>query len=90
MAVDFIEKKKKQQYLLYIVLGILAVTFVILWFGYFQKPVQAPAPEEVVISRENIVIDYSILENPILKVLLPFEETPLYEGELGKENPFLK
>jgi hypothetical protein len=90
MAVNFIEKKKKQQYMLYVVLGILAVTFVILWFGYFNKPVQAPTEEEIVINKKNIVVDYNILENPLLKSLIPFMGTPLYEGQLGKDNPFLK
>ncbi|NIU88444.1 MAG: hypothetical protein GWN56_14620 [Nitrosopumilaceae archaeon] len=90
MAVDFLEKKKKQQYLLYGVLGIVAVTIVVLWYGYFREPIEAPEPEEIVISKKAIVVDYSILENPLLKALIPFIETPLYEGELGKENPFLK
>ncbi len=90
MAVNFIEKKRKQQYMLFIALGVIVVAFIILWFGYFNKSTQAPTPEEVVINRKNIVIDYSILESPILKTLVPFQETPLYEGDLGKENPFLK
>jgi len=90
MAVNFIEKKKKQQYLLFAVLGIVGVTIIVLWFGYFRKPVQDMIPEEVVISKKTIVVDYSILENSILKALILFRETPLYEGELGKENPFLK
>lgn len=90
MAVDFIQKKKKQQYMLFIALGVLAVTFIILWFGYFNKPASAPEPEEIVISKKSIDINYSILENPILKALIPFIETPFYEGELGKDNPFLK
>jgi hypothetical protein len=90
MAVNFIEKKKKQQYLLYIAVGILVVTFVILWFGYLNKPVQAPSSEEVIINKKNIVINYSILENPIIKALIPFVETPLYQGQLGRDNPFLK
>lgn len=90
MAVNFIEKKKKQQYMLFAALGILAVTLVILWFGYFNKPVQAPSPEEVIISREDISINYGVLENPILKALIIFTQTPLYEGELGKDNPFLQ
>jgi hypothetical protein len=90
MAVNFKEKKKKQQYMLFIALGVVAVTLAILWFGYFRKPIVAPTPEEIIIDKKNIVIDYSILENPILDILVPFQETPLYEGVLGKENPFLK
>lgn len=90
MAVNFTEKKRKQQYMLYVALGIIAVTLVILWFGYFRKPIEAPSPEDIIINKKNIVIDYSVLENPLLEVLVPFQETPLYEGILGKDNPFLK
>jgi len=88
MAVDFVEKKKKQKYLLFIVLGLLAITAVILWFGYFnQEPEQ---PEEVYIVKKNVKINYEILDNPILKELVSFQKTPDYDGVLGKSNPFLK
>lgn len=90
MAVNFIEKKKKQKYLVFIVLGIAGVTLIILWFGYFNKPVADPTPEEKDIVKKNININYSILGSPFLKALILFQETPLYEGEIGKDNPFLK
>ena len=89
MTVNFVEKKRKQQYMLFMVSGVIVVAFIVLWFGYFNKPAQAPPPEEIVISKKNIFIDYSVLENPILDALVFFRETPLYEGMLGKENPFL-
>lgn len=72
--------------------GISILIFLILYFGHFKQketpkiiPFRAPS----VISVKKIRIDFSILENPILKELQlpPTIEFPLPE-EIGKENPF--
>jgi len=34
-------------------------------------------------------IDFSVLESEILKEFEPFEKVPPFEGEVGRENPFL-
>jgi len=90
MAVDFIQKNKKQKYLLFIVLGLAVVTFIILWFGYFNKEEELPTVEGVYIEKKNTKINYELLENPLLKELVPFESAPSYDGNLGRENPFVK
>jgi len=106
MAVDFIQKNRKQKYLLFIVLGLAVVTFIILWFGYFNKEEELPTVEGVYIEKKNeeelptvegvyiekknVKINYELLENPLLKELVPFESAPSYDGNLGRENPFVK
>lgn len=90
MAVDFVEKKKKQKYLLFFGLGLVAVTAVILYFGYFNAGEELSVPDTTIIAKKNIKIKYEVLENPLIKDLLPFESAPLYEGDLGRENPFVK
>lgn len=90
MAVDFVQKNKKQKYLFITVIVLAVVTFVILWFGYFNKAEELPNVESIYINKKNIKIRYEILESPILKELAPFESAPPYEGELGRENPFIK
>lgn len=90
MAVDFVQKNRKQKYLLFIVVGLAVVTFIILWFGYFNKAEELPGQESVYIIKKNIRIEYETLESPLLKELSPFESAPLYEGDMGRENPFIK
>jgi len=90
MAVDFIEKKRKQKYLTYVVFGIAIITGLILWFGYFKEPGEEAGSEPVSISTRDVKIDYQVLENPFLKSLTPFEKTPEYEGDLGRIDPFLR
>lgn len=89
MAVDFKEKRKKQKYLIFIGAGILIVMGIILYFGYFKKSKEATVSGPAFIPKKKIEINYKILESPILKELEPFPETPDYEGEIGRENPFL-
>ncbi len=89
MPIDFIQERKKQKYLIAIVLAVFVITGVILWFGYFRKP--EPVLEEVppLIGVKEIKIDFSVLENPFLQQLQPFEQVSPFEGEIGRENPFL-
>jgi len=90
MPVDFIEKKKKQKYLIFVIGGIILVTLIVLWLGYSNRATDGTVEEEeTFIVRKNIRIRYEVLENPILDVLNPFEKTPDYEGILGRDNPFL-
>ena len=89
MAVDFREKRKKQQYLVLVVLGVLIVSGAVLYFGYFRSPKEAVVSGPAFVPRKDIKINYEILESPILNLLDNFPETPEFEGELGKDNPFL-
>ena len=91
MPVDFREKKKKQKYLGLIALGVIIVAFAIFYFGYLNNEpgTGATIPEGAVQPPPPIVINYSVLENPIIDQLEPYLVVPEYEGELGKENPFL-
>jgi len=88
MAITFIKKRKKQKYLVLIVLGVVVVSLIILWRGYFKKEAPLPTPAVSGPHRE-IKVDFGILENPFLKEIQPFEKIPPFEGETGRENPFL-
>jgi hypothetical protein len=85
-------KIKKEKTLTILFFLILGITFLILYFGYFEKekPIQPSFPKEVSFRKEKVEIDFTILENPILNELLPTEkiESPKPEN-LGRENPFL-
>jgi len=59
-----------------------------LWFGqnYLVKPVPSPSPPP---QKKTIEINLKVLESPALQELQIFEEIPPFEGEIGRENPFL-
>jgi len=88
MPINFIQQRKKQKYLTLIVMIVFVITAVILWFGYFRK--SESALEEVLVSSvKEIKIDFDVLESPFLQESQVFQKTPSFEGEIGRDNPFL-
>lgn len=90
MPLNFTDQKKRQKYLLGVV-AILLLIGGIVWFSYFKEnqPFVA-APVDVSYQPQNINIDFSIFENPLLKKLNPFFQIPAFEGVTGRSNPFSK
>jgi len=89
MPIDFIQQRKKQKYLTLIVIALFIIISVILWFGYFRKPeLSLEAIPSLGVVKE-IKIDFNVLENPFLQELQVFEKIPPFEGEIGRDNPFL-
>lgn len=82
----FIEPKRKKQYL-FLLLGALIVGALFLIWNYFlAKPtpiISQPQPPP------EIKINFEVLKSPILKQLEPFETISPFEGEIGRENPFV-
>lgn len=78
--------KGRQKKILLILLILILIWAV--WFGrdFFVKPLPPlPSPPQ----PKTVEINFEILKNPLLKDLRPFEELPLFEEEIGRENPFL-
>lgn len=91
MAITFLEKRKRLQYL-FPVLGIaILIMIIILWQGFFAKKapeiIPSEFPAEPVIKKPKI--DFEILKSPQLEELQLFEKIPPYEEEIGRENPFI-
>jgi len=89
MAILFLEKTKKQKYLMIVFLVVILITALVIWRGFFIKE----KPSEKVISKpkREIQIDFETLKNPILEEFQPIEKIiPLGpEIEIGRENPFI-
>jgi len=89
MAILFLEKTKKQKYLIIVFLVVILITALVIWRGFFIKE----KPSEKVISKpkREIQIDFETLKNPILEEFQPIEKIiPLGpEIEIGRENPFI-
>lgn len=90
MPVSFKEEKKKQKLLILIVIAAIVITIIILWFGVFSKKsnlnIVEIKPESLI---QEINVDFNVLNDPIFDDLKIFEEIPKFEGEIGRENPFL-
>ncbi|MFH1643241.1 MAG: hypothetical protein ABH967_01225 [Patescibacteria group bacterium] len=93
MAITFLEQKKKQEKLLPILVGVLLITALVVWWGYFKKSTSEISTEiegfEVFLPTSKVEIDFSIFEKPWFDNFEPFEKSPIFEGEKGKENPFI-
>lgn len=91
MAITFLEQRKKQQNLLPILVGVLLITAFVMWWGYFRDSSSVVEVVEIDIfsPSSRIEINFSIFENPWFDNFEPFEKAPAFEGEKGKENPFV-
>ncbi|MBU3942745.1 hypothetical protein KKA24_02045 [Patescibacteria group bacterium] len=90
MPINFKEEKKKQKYLIGIVFLVILITVSILWFGVLKKE----NPSTIINIKpvnfiKEIDVDFDALDDPIFDGLKIFEEIPKFEGEVGRENPFL-
>jgi len=78
--------KKRQRYLIAgLILIVFAIVFLV-WDYFLAGPVPTilkplPPPE--------IKINFEILESPALDELQLYEEISPFEGEIGRENPFI-
>jgi len=85
----FQQRIKRQRTLIVVFFVILAITFSILYFGYFKKEEVFQPPPEALVLEKKVEIDFSVLENPILKELQLFEKIePPPPEKIGRENPF--
>ena len=89
MAITFLEKRKRLEYLFPILGVVLLITIFVLWQGFFKKPPELipELPLKPVIKK--VEIDFEILKSPQLEELQLFEKVPPYEEEIGRENPFI-
>jgi hypothetical protein len=88
MPITFLQQRKKQEIL--VIVFILIVFFILIVWGKSLlkgKPFTFLPPE--FIPEEKIKINFEILKDPFLKELQPFEKIFPFEGEEGRENPFL-
>jgi len=86
MPVDFIQERKKQKNLAIALVIMFIIAGFILWFGYFKK---APVAPVVIPTALELKINFEVLENPFFEQSELFEKPPPFEGEKGRNNPFL-
>lgn len=79
--------KKKQRYLvLILILSLLGIGFVV-WYKFLPK--QSTGSHVLPQKLPEIKIDFDVLKNPLLLKLSPFEGIPPFNPEdAGRSNPF--
>ena len=88
MAITFTQEQQKQKNLI-IVLALAGVlTLIVVWWGFFrggtEKVVVAP-----VLTLKKVAINFDTLKKAELQALSPFPEIAAFEGDMGRENPFI-
>lgn len=86
MDLTSLKPEKRKKYLLLTLPVIIAGIIYLVWNYFLAKP--APIVLEPVPPLE-IKINFEILENPDLDKLQLYEEISPFEGEIGRENPFI-
>ena len=90
MAITFLEKRKRLKSLIPLFAVIVLITGLIVWQGLLKKEKPSQESEETLKpTTEEIKINLQVLESPELENLLLFENTLPFEGEVGRENPFI-
>lgn len=93
MAITITQGKKKQRYLIMILVLIVLGIFLIIRLGFSGKQNQT-APEigvapAKIYAPPKVDIDWQLLENLHSEALKPFEDILPFEGEFGRQNPFV-
>ena len=89
MAIDFLQAKKQQRYLILILALVIFAILIIVWQGFFKAPAVSLTPLATPALPQKVIINWSTLQAPQLKELQVFEEISPFEGEIGRENPFI-
>ena len=88
MAIKYIEeKRKRQKYLIAVFVIVVIAIICVFWFGYYKKP-EKSAPSGPKVYYQKIKVDFSVLDNPLLKEMEIPEKIKPFEGKKGRENPF--
>ena len=87
MAITFQEQIKRQKNLIFVFMALVLITIIIIWQGYYVKKEE---PERIILRKfREIAINFEVLEHPLLSELQLIEKIPSFEGEPGRENPFI-
>lgn len=87
MAVTFQEQIKKQRNLIFVFVGLVLFTVVIIWWGRFRK--EEPLEKPITKRFPKIEIDFETLSHPLLTEFELIDKIPQFEEEKGRENPFI-
>ncbi len=88
MDFTFFQQRKNQKYLIFVLMSALLLISIVVWQVVISREKEKKVGEPRVLPPQ-IKIDLEILENPVLKEFHVFEKIKPFEGEIGRENPFV-
>ena len=88
MAIIFLQQKKTQRNLILVFLAVIVITALVVWQGFLKEEQKLPFGG-LLFPQKEVEIDFGVLESSSLEALESFSEIESFEGELGRENPFL-
>ena len=86
MAITFGVHQKKEKKQVIIIAVLVVVGVLVVMFIMKRQPASLPVEMSNPAGPE---INWEALSDQRIKDLQPFEEIPVFEGEVGRENPFL-
>ena len=87
---NFIQQKKKQQYLIYALAAFLLIIIGYLGYNFLgkKKPVEEiTGVQEAILPPKKIEINFGVLKNPLIDQLQMYQEIQPFEGQIGRDNP---
>ena len=90
MAITFVQQKKRQQILVFVVAGMAIITLFVLWFGFFSSAPREASSSFSLPSPREVSIDFGVFENPVFQELVnPFAPVEI-PAKTEKANPFIR
>lgn len=90
MAFTFVQQKKRQQILVFIVAGMAMLTLLVLWLGFFASTPKEAGSSFFLPTPREISIDFTVFESSVFQELgsplVPLE----VPAKTEKKNPFIR
>jgi len=89
MAITFLEQQKKMKSMIPVLVMVIVITGFVLWWGFLREEEEVIFEETVPESLKKVDINFQILRDFDSQEFQSFEPIPVFEGEEGRENPFV-
>ncbi|MEK7482398.1 MAG: hypothetical protein AAB620_01230 [Patescibacteria group bacterium] len=89
MAVVFQKKRRAQQYLILTFAIVVVVSAIVLWYGFNKKEAKQANNAQSLPAIPMVRVNLDVLKSAELEKLEPFARPRPFEGQAGRENPFL-
>lgn len=90
MAIVFKQQIRKQRNLILILAAVAVVGGFVFWWNSKIQPGLPDDQQLTAVRFRKIEINFDVLDSTLLSGLKPMDKIPQFEGNIGKENPFVE